>query len=280
MSQNNSTNVPLLRQNLKKMIRKTSKNDVIFELDRIYTSTKTSIVNVNLIKEPSYLSSTPLDKKSSIYTIENVKKNHDISPILVRKIGSNYEVVVGRRRLYAYRILKFENISCFICDVSDEDACFMTLTNSLDKQLKNVIEIGTLLKYLNVKFKYSLTDLSKITNLSISQISNMIRVLKLPDYIQKQISDDTLSYSQAKALCNLEPVFLKEVDDRIIAEKLSVKDVEKLCKSFKKPNKYTKMESSIKELYLAKDVSIKKTSFEIKFPKRADLLKFLQKIKK
>jgi ParB/RepB/Spo0J family partition protein len=270
----------VLQSNLKKMIKKTSKPDIISELDRLYSTNANVVINMGLIKEPSYLVNVPLNNKSIEYTIDNIKKKREIVPLIVRKVKDYYEVVVGRRRYNAYKLLNYSTIDCVIADLSDEDACFMTLFNSLDKQYKNVIEIGKLLKYLNEKFKYSLTDLSQITALSISQISNLIRILKLPLFVIKDITLDKINYGQAKALCSLDAIYLQEVVNKIEAEKLSVKETEKLCRSYKKPDKYSKMEKSLSEDFDAEYVEIKKRSTEFHFKTRKQLLNFLRKIKK
>lgn len=278
MSDKNSDQ--LLRKDLEHIIKTTSKNDIISKLDRLYSSGVSSNISTNLIKDPVYLAKIPVSKKSLAETKAKILQNKPNSPIIIRKINNNYEVIVGRRRLKAYKELNIDNINCVVSDMSDEDAVFMTLSNSLEKQYKNIREIGFILKYLNIKFKYSLTELSNFVSLSVPQISNYIRITELPEPILNDISNDIISFGQAKVLCSVDSSLIYEVESIIKDKKLSIKETEKLILSYSKSKKEILEESNLCKTLGAKELVIKKKSIEIFFSNNKDLQAFIRKTKK
>lgn len=277
---NEKNNDTILRSNLKKMIKKTSKNDVLLTFDKIYSTSSTTSVPIELISDSKYLINAPVSEKSLVLTRNALKMQHNANPILIREIRENlYEVVVGRRRFYAYKELNYSFVNAIVTTLSDEDAIFCTLFNSLDKHHKNILELATLFNTLNKEYRYSLTELSNVTGISVSQISNLIRVLDLDIQIKNFISNDDISLGQAKCLCSLEKNLQIEAANTIVKNKLSVKETEKLCKNLTNDVQSFKNERIIREKFSAKNVNIKSKSIELKFKSKHKLEEFLKYLK-
>ena len=132
---------------------------------------------------------------------DSIKKNGLIQPIVVRKHGIGYEIIAGERRYQASKRAGLERGPVIVKDVDDAEMYRLALIENIQRDDLNPIEEAkgykTLIAMNGVK---SLGDLSELVSKSRSSISNIIRLLKLPEEVQDMVSDGRLTYATARAI--------------------------------------------------------------------------------
>jgi len=180
-------------------------------------------------------------------TLDELKKsiiaNGLIQPITVRRItGNQYQLVSGERRLRAYTDIGYKEIPAYIIKVdSDEIMLALALIENIQRETLNPIEISKAYKRLMEECHLTQEQIADKVGKDRTTIANSIRLLKLPDKIQKSLIDESISAGHARALINLPGEALQLFAlDRILEDNLSVRKVESLVKKLIKegiPNK-------------------------------------------
>jgi len=267
----------ILKSNLSTLLKRFSKTDVISKIDDEYQNNKAINIDTWRIQDNSYLKDISLNEKT-LETISRDMLNHGIIvPLLVRPLlEGQYELVVGRRRLECAKKLQFTSISCVIQDFSDENMLLYMLFACQKEKNKPIIEMATICQILCDKFKYTQGTLADILNTSRSQITNLIRILKLPKQIQDDLVAGKLSYGHARALAVLSPEDIMKVVDVIYKNKLSVHDVEYLVSELEAKRGYDEiLKSYQKKNHLKAKINGK--HLILSFDSQEELLKFLKK---
>jgi ParB family chromosome partitioning protein len=166
---------------------------------------------------------------------QSIKENGVIQPLIVTLSpdDNHYELVAGERRLRASKIAGLSHVPVVVIDVSDENSLLeLALIENIQRTDLNPIEEADAYRKLIEKFGYTQEETAKRVGKQRSTITNMLRLLKLPIYIQSDISTGILSEGHGRALIRLieEPTKLQEVRDEIVKNGLSVRQVEKFLK--------------------------------------------------
>lgn len=176
--------------------------------------------------------------QTSLQELANsIKENGVIQPITVHKISHDrYQLISGERRLRASFLAGLDFIPAYIIEVhSKEELIELSLIENIQRDTLNPIEIALGFKKLIDECNLSLDDISKKTGKDKSTISNFIRLLKLPEEIQQSIMSGEITQGHARALINIE----NRQDQinlwkKIISEKISVRETERLANQQKK----------------------------------------------
>ena len=210
------------------------------------------------------------EKNSLLELSKSIKEHGIIQPITVRKMGrDNFQIISGERRFQAAKIAQIIEIPCYIRIADDKEMLEMAIVENIQRKDLNAIEIGLSYQRLIDECQLTHEELSKKVSKDRSTISNFIRLLKLPNEIQKALRDNEISMGHARALLSLKSnteminVFLK-----IKSENLSVRSAEQLLRrkisnkinTFENLSTYeTRMQNNISFSYKSK-VKIKKKS--------------------
>ena len=161
----------------------------------------------------------------------SIKEKGVLQPILVRKYENGYEVVAGERRLRAAKALGLEQVPVIIKNVTDREALVLALVENIQREELNAIEEAQGFKRLIEEFQFSQEAIGEAIGKDRSTVTNLLRLLKLPEEIQKMVSESKLSMGHARALLSLESAPIQKKMARVIIEKeLSVRVVEDLIK--------------------------------------------------
>jgi ParB family chromosome partitioning protein len=161
----------------------------------------------------------------------SIKEKGVLQPILVRKHEDGYEVVAGERRLKAAKALGLEQVPVIIKNVTDREAFVLALVENIQREELNAIEEALGFKRLMEEFQFTQEAVAESIGKDRSTVSNLLRLLRLPEEIQKQVADDKLSMGHARALLSLEEASIqKKMAQAIIDRGLSVRQVEELVK--------------------------------------------------
>ena len=175
-----------------------------------------------------------------------------IQPITVRRIDDGFELIAGERRLRAITALNFESVPAYVFNVdNDEEMLELSLIENIQREDLNPIDIAKAYHKLLVDCKLTKESVAKRVGKDRSTVANFLRLLKLPDHIKESLKFGELDMGHARALINIDNEELQNhIWKRIVKDKISVRDVERLVKqSAKKLEKRTKEEKE-KPFYL------------------------------
>lgn len=158
----------------------------------------------------------------------SIKENGVLQPIIVRKsklIG--YELLAGERRFQASKLAGLETIPAIIRTYSDEEMMTLSILENLQRENLNPLEESKSLAQLSEKLGMTHDEIAKALGKSRSYVSNLIRLLGLPDKILKHVENRTLSPAHARTLlAEKNPKKQLELVDKIINEQLNVRELE------------------------------------------------------
>jgi ParB family chromosome partitioning protein len=175
--------------------------------------------------------------------VESIKESGLIQPLVVRKMGEEYELVVGERRLKAIEKLEWPTAPSLIIDsASNETVMEMALIENIQREDLNPIEEANAYYRLITECNISQADVAARVGKDRSSVANSIRLLSLPDRVKEFLINGKLSAGHARALLAIdndaEKVALAE---KFIAEGLPVRELEKIAYA-DKPRRKSKKE--------------------------------------
>lgn len=181
----------------------------------------------------------------------SLKQHGMVQPIVVRpkpNVDGQYEIIAGERRWRAAQLVPMHDVPVVIQDIDDKTALEIALIENLQRADLNPLEEAKAYQRLIDEYTYKHEQLATVLGKSRSHISNMLRLLQLPDAVQDKMMDGSLTMGHARALIGADnPVALME---QILKNSLSVRDTEKLAanKNAKaKPQKQTVKTSAQKD---------------------------------
>lgn len=153
-----------------------------------------------------------------------------LQPIIVRPDGdSGYELIMGERRLRATQAAGLTTIPAIIRDTEDSDLLRDALLENLHRAQLNPLEEAAAYQQLLDDFGCTHEQLASRIHRSRPQISNTLRLLRLPPLVQRRVAAGVLSAGHARALLGLEDgAAIERLAQRIVAEGLSVRAVEEI----------------------------------------------------
>lgn len=153
-----------------------------------------------------------------------------LQPVVVRSVGSDrYELVMGERRWRAAREAGFTVIPAIVRDTDDDDLLRDALLENLHRSQLNPLEEAAAYDQLLRDFGCTHDELAGRIGRSRPQISNTLRLLKLPPAVQRRVAAGVLSAGHARAILGLEDAAAQErLATRVVAEGLSVRTVEEI----------------------------------------------------
>ncbi len=185
-----------------------------------------------------------------------------IQPLTVRKLGyDKYQLISGERRFRAAKIAGLQAVPCYVRVANDEQMLEWALIENIQRENLNSIEIAFSYSRLIEECNLTQDELSKRVGKSRSTVTNFMRLLKLPAEVQAALRDGSLSMAHARAIINIDDEAKQLVLTRkIVAEELSVREVEKLVRQMNNvivkpaktgkialPLKYVAIKDSIQE---------------------------------
>ncbi|USQ80082.1 ParB/RepB/Spo0J family partition protein [Ornithinimicrobium faecis] len=152
-----------------------------------------------------------------------------LQPVVVRPADQGYELIMGERRLRAARQVGLETIPAIIRDTADDDMLRDALLENLHRAQLNPLEEAAAYQQLLGDFGCTQDELAQRIGRSRPQISNTLRLMKLPPLVQRRVAAGVLSAGHARALLGLsDGAAMERLAQRIVAEGLSVRTVEEI----------------------------------------------------
>jgi ParB family chromosome partitioning protein len=156
----------------------------------------------------------------------SIREKGLVQPLVVRPMedGLHYEIVAGERRWRAAQMAGLHRLPTVIRALTDQEALELAIIENVQRTDLNAIEEAAGYQELIGRFGYTQDELSQIIGKSRSHLSNMLRLLKLPDGVQKLLREGDLSPGHARALIGREDA--DQVARQIVEKGLSVREVE------------------------------------------------------
>lgn len=181
---------------------------------------------------------------------DSIRRDGVQEPVLVRKVGEKYELVSGERRVRASVMADLKVIPAVVREVSDRDMLRLGLIENIQRENLNPVETAQAYEELIQEFSWTQEQLAEEVGKKRVTVTNTLRLLNLPEVIQEQIADGSLTMGHAKALLTLETQAAQIAAARkIIAQGLNVRQAEKLAADAKpRPRKPVEKDPNIRQL--------------------------------
>ena len=164
---------------------------------------------------------------------QSIKEKGVIQPILVTRTKDGFQLIAGERRWRAAQKAGLDKIPALIRDVSPAEALQIALIENIQRQDLNPIEEAAAYQELLQRFNFTQDALSARIGKNRTTIANFLRLLKLPDDVQRDIIDGRLSAGHARVLVSIDsPSTQRKIRDLVIKRSLSVRQTEALAKRF------------------------------------------------
>jgi ParB family chromosome partitioning protein len=186
----------------------------------------------------------------------SIKERGIIQPIIVRKSNnenSKFEIIAGERRWLAAQRAGIHTVPVVITDVDDLKSLEFAIVENVQRHDLNPLEEAQGYKRLIDEFSYDQEKVSKFIGKSRSYITNSLRILTLPNEVIKLIESNKLSTGHAKILVGLDNASF--VANKIVDNKLSVRQAENFVQLFKKKRQKSKITKDTNIIALELSVS-------------------------
>lgn len=193
----------------------------------------------------------------------SIKEFGVVQPVVVRKKGRSYELVAGERRLRAATLAGLTKVPAIVKDYDDAKMMEIALIENIQRHDLNPIEEAQGLRRLMQEFKLTQEQTAEKVGRSRSAVTNILRLLNLPEQVQKQIINGVLTMGQAKQLLGLpKPEQMCEVAEAIIANGWSSRMTEEVVRKLKEGKKLKIVRELVDEEAKNKDNKEKKPKRE------------------
>jgi len=174
---------------------------------------------------------------------ESIRRYGVLQPLLVQKKGDRYELIAGERRWRAAKLAGFREVPVIVREYTRQQTMEIALIENVQRADLNPIEEAQAFQQLIQEFHLTQEEIANRVSKNRATITNSMRLLKLDSRVQDMLAEGKISSGHARALLGLEDRERQyQVAVKIVEEKLSVRDVEKLVKMMNRPPKEKKPE--------------------------------------
>jgi ParB family chromosome partitioning protein len=187
-------------------------------------------IRLELVEASRYQPRSQFDESSLAELAQSMRAGGVVQPIVVRPMGSGYELIAGERRLRAARVAGLSHIPAIVRVLSDEQAVQISLVENLQREDLNPLEQARAFERLASEFGQTQEEIAAHTGKDRATVANTMRLLRLPVEIQALLEGGRLSAGHARALLKLEenPALLRVLAKRMAARRVSVRQAEEM----------------------------------------------------
>ena len=161
----------------------------------------------------------------------SIKRDGLLQPILVRRIPEGYQIIAGERRYQACRLLNLDTVPIIVREVDDNEAIELALVENIQRADLNPIEEAYGYKRLIERRGMTQTEVAQAVSKGRSTIANSLRLLELPEEAQQLLYEEKITAGHARAILSVQsPDGRQKLTDKLVAEKLSVREAEAIAR--------------------------------------------------
>jgi ParB family transcriptional regulator, chromosome partitioning protein len=194
-------------------------------------------IHLELIERNPFQPRQEFEKSSLDELADSIRRHGILQPILVRpRPGdeSGYQIIAGERRWRAAQQAGLEAVPCRVINCEDQEVSEAALEENLKRQDLNVLEKASAFKDYLKRFGGTIEELGKQLSMSRSTVSNMLRLLELPQPVQDLLRSDAISAGHARAILPLSEAQQGELAEQVRKEQLSVRKTEEIVREILK----------------------------------------------
>ncbi len=203
----------------------------LLSADRTHEAAESIELDPSLIEPSSVQPRIRFDEASLKELADSIRANGVVQPLLVRRSGRRFELIAGERRLRAARIAGLETVPVVVREVPDEKLLEIALVENIQREDLNPIEEALAYRGLLEGVGLTQESLASRVGRDRSYITNYLRLLRLPEDVQRLVQNKSLSVGHARALLGItEAIRQSELALAIIKRDLSVRETEQLIR--------------------------------------------------
>lgn len=253
---------------------------------------KVELLRLKSIQANPYQPRKIFDDASLAELSESIKEHGVLQPIIVRSVGTRYEIVVGERRYRASELAGKKEIPAVVRNLTDEQSMEMAILENLQREDLTPIEVAEAYQRLMENLQLTQEQVAFRLGKSRPHIANHIRLLSLPESVLQDITQGALSMGHGRTLLGLRnKEQIIEIAEKVKKEQLNVRQLESLVQQLNEDVPRETKQKKKKDLFLAAQettlreqfgtkVTIKKTKnkgkIEIEFLSDEDFERILE----
>lgn len=176
---------------------------------------------------------------------QSLKQDGVIQPLVVSKDEDGYMIIAGERRWRASQLAGFDKVPVIVKEVTPEDMLRLAIIENVQRANLNVIEEAEAYAMLIKDYGLTQDDCARKVGKDRATISNLLRILSLPQEVQDDLMNEKLSMGHGRAILALEErLLILQARDIVLAKKLSVRQTEQLVKRMKRQGAEAHAEST------------------------------------
>jgi len=208
---------------------------------------------LELVQRGKYQPRRDMDPQALEELAQSIRNHGVMQPIVVRPVeGGRYEIIAGERRWRASQLAGLERVPALVREVPDEAAIAMALIENIQREDLNPIEEAVALQRLQQEFQLTQQQVADAVGKSRVSVSNLLRLIALPEEIKTLLSHGDLEMGHARALLGLPADQQVEGARHVVARGLTVRQTEALVRQWlsskEKPKAEVKVDPDISRL--------------------------------
>ncbi len=251
-------------------------------------------IEIDKIKTNPFQPRKEFNQKELKELADSIEKYGILQPLIVRKIEKDvpngqkveYQLIAGERRLRASKMIGLKEVPVIVKEISKENELPISLVENIQREDLNPLEKALAFKKLIEEFHLTQKEVAKMVGKSRESIANTLRLLILPEEIQKGIQRGEISEGHARALLSIPKEKQIDVYKETIKKKLPVRELEQKAESKKEKKEILnlkKLQDEIFQVFKINNFKIReknnKIELTLNFNSEKELRNFLKEIK-
>ena len=217
-----------------------------------------TLVKITMVEPNREQPRKTFDEEALNELAESIKQFGLLQPILVQDRKDYYEIIAGERRWRAAKIAGLKEVPVIINNLTEKEIVEISLIENIQRENLNPIEEALAYKKLLNEFHLKQEEVAERVSKSRTAVTNSMRLLKLAEEVQEMVVKEEITTGHARALLGIEdPEQQISTARKIVDEKLSVRDIEKLVKNMNKPAKEKKLSKEKNYDFIYQDIEEK-----------------------
>ena len=188
-------------------------------------------VDIDLIDPNSAQPRTNFNEERLDELAQSIRSNGIVQPLLVRRRGARYQLVAGERRWRAAQRAGLQRVPAVVRDIPDDKLLELALIENIQRQELNAIEEAHAYKRLIETLGLTQETVAQRVGRDRSFVTNYLRLLRLPEDIQRLVEEDKITMGHARALLGVDDADIqRRIAQNVIEQSLSVRETERAIK--------------------------------------------------
>lgn len=236
-------------------------DDIFEEVSR--DQNRVEELDIDLIKPNAFQPRKHFNKEEIAELSASIERYGVLQPLLVRKMGSGYEIIAGERRWRASKSCKLKTVPVIVLDLDEERRFEISLVENIQRTDLNPIEEAYAYKTLIDKYSLTQEEVANRIGKSRTYITNLIRLLSMSEKIKEDLIEGRLSVGHAKVLASLGFEEQEAYAEDIKRENLNVRELEARLKEKNLSKRAEKNEAKVEEYVEAKSQDYEEVEEEL-----------------